>query len=65
MGKTYMITANEIATELGISKPHAYKIIRQLNEELKESGYVVISGKIPKMFWMKKFYGYNDVKELM
>lgn len=33
---------------LGISKGHAYKIIRQLNKELEDNGYIVVSGKIPR-----------------
>ena len=32
------IKADEVAEELGISKPYAYKIIRRLNEELREKG---------------------------
>ena len=54
-----MMTANDIATELGVSKGHAYKLIRQLNEELEASGYIVVSGKVPRAFWEKKFYGYH------
>ena len=30
------IRAGEVAQELSVSKPYAYKLIRQLNEELKE-----------------------------
>lgn len=59
MKSNYMINANDVATELGISKGHAYKVIRQLNEELKESGFIVVAGKIPKAFWETKFYGYQ------
>ena len=32
------IKADEVAEEQGISKPYAYKIIRRLNEELREKG---------------------------
>lgn len=31
------IRAEEVAAELDVSKPYAYKLIRQLNEELKAS----------------------------
>ena len=34
------IKADEVAEELGISKPYAYKIIRRLNEELREKGMI-------------------------
>lgn len=59
MNHNYMMTADDVANELGISKGHAYKMIRQLNEELQNSGFIVISGKIPRAFWEKKFYGYQ------
>lgn len=50
---------------LGVSKGHAYKIIRQLNRELEDSGYIVVSGKIPRAYWDKKFYGYQSVVTTM
>lgn len=55
-----MMTAEDVAKELGVSKGHAYKLIRELNEELKKAGYLVIAGKVPKAFWETKFYGYNQ-----
>ena len=36
--KNRFICAEEVAQELSVSKPYAYKLIRQLNEELKEKG---------------------------
>ena len=33
------IRAEEVAQELSVSKPYAYKLIRQLNEELKAKGF--------------------------
>lgn len=59
MGTNYMMTADEVATELGISKGHAYKMIRQMNEELEKSGFIVVAGKVPRAFWEKKFFGYQ------
>ena len=41
----------------GISRGYAYKIIRGLNNELKEKGYRVISGKVPTKYFEEKFYG--------
>ena len=56
--KTY-ITATELAEMLGISKGHAYKIIRGLNNELKKDGYIVFSGKVPKDYFNKRCYDYS------
>ena len=38
------IKVDEVAEELGISKPYAYKIIRRLSEELREKGMITIAG---------------------
>ena len=35
----------EVAQALGISKSHAYKVIHKLNAELREKGYLTISGR--------------------
>ncbi len=35
MRSDYMMTANDVAQALGISKGHAYKIVRELNDELE------------------------------
>ena len=56
----YMMDANDVANELGVSKGYAYKLIRQLNEELQASNFYVVAGKIPRAFWEKKFYGYQN-----
>ena len=48
----------EVAEELGISKSHAYKVIHKLNAELREKGYLTISGRVNRNFFMEKFcYG--------
>lgn len=47
----------EAAQILGVSRGYAYKIIRGLNNELKEKGYRVISGKVPTKYFEEKFYG--------
>lgn len=51
------ITAAEMAEILGISKPYAYKIIKQLNEELEAKGFITIPGRISKKYFEEKFYG--------
>lgn len=56
---SYMMYAEDVSQELGISKGYAYKIIKELNEELKKEGFIVISGRIPRSFWETKFYGHK------
>ena len=59
-GMKYMMTADDIAEEAGVSKGKAYKLIKDLNQELAAKGYIVIAGKLPRAFWETKFFGYNS-----
>lgn len=49
-------TADDVAELLTISRPTAYRIIRKLNDELAEKGFIIISGRIPKKYFDEKFY---------
>lgn len=60
MNQNYMMTADEVALELGVSKGKAYKLIKDLNAELLDMGFVVLPGKLPRAFLETKFYGYNS-----
>ena len=57
------IRAEEVAAELDVSKPYAYKLIRQMNEELAKTGCITISGRIDRKFFHEKFYGTREPKE--
>lgn len=56
MNKIYY-SAKDVAELLQISQSKAYTIIRELNLELLEKGYIVIKGKIPIAFFNEKIYG--------
>lgn len=53
------LKADDVATYMGCSVPTAYRIIRQLNDELRAQGYLVISGKVSRKYFESKFYGSN------
>lgn len=55
--KKMLIHVNEVAQLLEVSKPYAYKLVRKLNEELKEKGCIVIPGKTDRKYFFEKFYG--------
>ena len=55
--KNRFICAEEVAQELSVSKPYAYKLIRQLNEELKERGFITISGRVNRQYFYERLYG--------
>ena len=48
--------ADEVAKELGISRSYAYKLIRQLNQELKERGFLTIAGRINRDYLRERLY---------
>lgn len=52
----------EVAEELRVSIPYAYKLIRSMNEELKEAGCITIAGRIDRKFFHEKFYGTREQK---
>ena len=55
-----LIHASEVAEELGVSVTYAYKIVRQLNEELQKKGYLTVSGKVSRKYFHERFYGKGE-----
>ena len=51
------ICAEEVAQELSVSKPYAYKLIKRLNDELKEKGFITISGRVNRQDFNERLYG--------
>lgn len=55
--KSRFITAKEMAKELYVSKAHAYKLVRKMNDELESKGYLTIAGRVSKKYYEERFYG--------
>ncbi|CAB1247561.1 DNA-binding protein [Ruminococcaceae bacterium BL-4] len=54
----FFMGVDEVATELEVSKSFAYKIMRELNVELKKKGYLTVSGKVSRKYFLEKLcYG--------
>jgi len=53
------LSAKDVANVLGISESKAYVVIRELNGQLKEQGYIVIAGRVSKKFFSEKYYGFE------
>ena len=64
MEKTLFMRAAEVAEVLGVSETYAYKLIKKLNEELKEKGYLVIDGRINREYFAEKVYSKEHGKEV-
>ncbi len=48
--------ASEVTKELSVSNSYAYKLIQQLNAELKEKGYITIPGRINHEYFRERLY---------
>lgn len=57
LDKSTFMTVVEIMESLNVSKPHAYKLIRDLNEELQRKGFITISRRISRKYFIERFYG--------
>ena len=63
MSKELFVRAEEVAGALGISKPYAYKLVREMNEELKQKGFITIltiPGRVSRRYFEEKFYGLRE-----
>jgi len=53
------ITVPDIREVLSVSESKAYRIVRSLNEELKQKGYMAIPGRVSRYYFNERFYGMN------
>ena len=60
MSKELFVRAEEVAGALGISKPYAYKLVREMNEELKQKAFLTIPGRVSRRYFEEKFYGLRE-----
>lgn len=49
------LRAKEIQELLKVSKSMSYKIIRNLNDELTEKGYLTLQGRVPLEYLCDRF----------
>lgn len=54
--KDIFYTADEVALQLGVSKAYVYKIIKKLNNELNQKGFITIAGKVNKDYYNERIY---------
>lgn len=55
--ETLFIKAPEVAVLMDVSRAYAYRIIKQLNAELKEQGVITIDGRTNRKYFYERFYG--------
>ena len=57
------ITVKEIGEVLGVSESKSYSIVRNLNKELSDRGYLVIPGRVSRKYFEERFYGVENEAE--
>ena len=57
--KSYF-TVNDVIEILGVSRSKAYKVIREMNDQLAEEGYLTVAGKVPRSYFEKRWYGSRE-----
>ena len=61
MNENNFMRVDDVAKELGVSKSYAYKIVQKLNVELREKGFITISGRVNRRYFMEKLcYGATE-----
>lgn len=64
MAERSFMRVEDVAAELGISKSYAYKVVQKLNAELKAQGYLTISGRINRKYFLEKTcYGSTERRD--
>ncbi len=54
----------EVAADYGISEGMAYRIIKQLNCELEEKGYITVAGRVSRKYYLQRTYN-EDVNDIL
>lgn len=65
MKRTRFVTAKDVEEELGVSLSYAYKLIRRLNAEREEQGFVTIKGRVSRRYFEERIYGITDKSEVV
>lgn len=49
-----MMNAAEVANIMDCSERHGYKLIQEMNGELKAKGYIIRAGRIPRKYFFER-----------
>ncbi len=55
--KKLFLNAKDIIDLTGMSEAYAYKLIKKLNTELEQKGYITIRGKVSRDYFEERIYG--------
>ena len=57
MENEMFVGVETVAKDFGVSKGFAYKLIKQMNEELKKNGYLTVAGRVSRQYYKERIYG--------
>lgn len=57
MENSMFVNAATVAADFGVSESMAYRIIKKLNTELKEKGYITVAGRVSRQYYQERTYG--------
>lgn len=57
MNDPVFVRAADVMEMLCIGKSSAYRVIKELNEELKKQGYKTFAGRVPRAYVIKRCVG--------
>jgi len=57
MENEMFVGVETVAKDFGVSKGFAYKLIKQMNEELKKNGYLTVAGRVSRQYYRERIYG--------
>ena len=54
MENSIFMKVEDVAVAMGVYKSYAYKIVQKLNQELSEKGYITISGRVNRQYFLER-----------
>lgn len=53
----------DVCKLMGVGRTTAYRLMKKLNAELEEKGYITIAGRISKQYFHERTYGNLEAEE--
>lgn len=50
----YYMNVKDVCKILGRKESYSYALIKKMNEELKEKGYITVRGKVPRKYFYER-----------
>ena len=61
MAEQIFMRVEEVMEVMGVSKPYVYKVIAEMNKNLKKTGCITIGGRIDRKYFYEQFYGTRNL----